>query len=57
MKSGKNMKISLEELSLRGKKIIVQQSEISLADALAQIQLLKQHSKVAPFSKKGGFSS
>ena len=47
MKSGKNFKISLEEMSLKGKKIIAQQSEISFAKALAQIQLLKKNSKVA----------
>ena len=46
MKSGKNFKISLEEMSLKGKKIIAQQSEISFAKALAQIQLLKENSKV-----------
>jgi len=57
MKSGKNFKISLEEMSLKGKKIIAQQSEISFAKALAQIQLLKKNSKVAPLSKKNRLAS
>jgi hypothetical protein len=52
MKSGKNFKISFEELSSKGEKIIAQQSEISLMKALAQIQLLKANSKVGQFSKK-----
>ena len=52
MKSGKNFKISLEEMSLKGKKIIAQQSETSFAKALAQIQLLKENSKVGQSSKK-----
>jgi hypothetical protein len=51
MKSGKSFKISLEEMSFKGKKIIAQQSEISFAKALAQIQLLKKNSKVAQLSK------
>lgn len=57
MKSGKNFKISLEEMSLKGMKIIAQQSEISLAKALAQIQLLKENSKVAQLSKKNRLTS
>ncbi|SEP44731.1 hypothetical protein SAMN05660816_06244 [Niastella yeongjuensis] len=57
MKSGKNFKISLEEMSLKGKKIIAQQSEISFAKALAQIQLLKKNSKVAQLSKKNRLAS
>lgn len=39
-------------MALKGKKIIAQQSEISLYKALAQIRLLKKNSKVAQFSKK-----
>jgi hypothetical protein len=46
MKSAKNFKISLEEMSLKGKKIIAQQSEISFTEALEQIQRLKANSKV-----------
>lgn len=57
MKSGKDFKISFEELSLRGKKIIEQRSETSFAKALAQIQLLKAKSKVEQFPKKGRLSS
>jgi hypothetical protein len=57
MKSGKNFKISLEEMSLKGKKIIAQQSEISFAKALAQTQLLKKNSKVAQLSKKNRLAS
>jgi hypothetical protein len=49
----KNFKISLEEMSLKGKKIIAQQSEISLSKALAQIQLLKANSKINNKFKKG----
>ena len=57
MKSGKNFKISLEEMSLKGRKIIAQQSEISFAKALAQIELLKKNSKVAQPSKKSRLAS
>ena len=57
MKSGKNFKISLEEMSLKGKKIIALQLEISFAKALAQIQLLKKNSKVAQLSKKNRLAS
>jgi hypothetical protein len=57
MKSGKNFKISLEEMSMKGKKIIAQQSEISFAKALAQIQLLNKNSKVAQLSKKNRLAS
>jgi hypothetical protein len=46
-------RISLEELSLKGREIIAQQSETSYAKALAQIQLLKANSKVGQSSKKG----
>lgn len=47
-----NLKISLKELSLRGQRIIAQQSEISYAEALAQVQRLKEISKVTQSSKK-----
>ena len=47
------LKISFKELSLKGYSIIAQQSEISYAQALQQIQLLKQTSKVSRLSKKG----
>jgi len=57
MKSAKNFKISLAELSLKSKKIIAQQSEISFARALAQIQLLKENSKVGQLSKKNRLAS
>jgi len=57
MESEKNFKISLEEMSLKGKKIIAQQSEISFAKALAQIKLLKENSKVAQSSKKSRLAS
>lgn len=57
MKSGKNFKISLEEMSSKGKMIIAQQSEISFAKALAQIQLLKENSKVAQSAKKNRLAS
>jgi hypothetical protein len=52
MKSAKNFKISLEELASKGRKIIAQQSEISLSKALKQVQLLKENSKIGQFSKK-----
>lgn len=52
MKAAKNFKISLEELSSKGSKIIAQRSEISLAKALEQVQLLKANSKVGQSSKK-----
>ena len=48
----KNLKISLEELSLKGKQIIAQQSEISYAQALAQVQQLKKISDCCAIIKK-----
>ena len=48
----KKLQISLEELALKGRKIIAQQSEISLSKALKQVQLLKENSKIGQFSKK-----
>jgi len=50
--SRKNLQMSLEERSLRGKKIIAQQPEISYAQALAQVQWLKEVSKVEQLKKK-----
>jgi len=52
MKSEKNFKISLGELAPRGREIIAQRSETSLAKALKQVQLLKANSKVGQLSKK-----
>jgi hypothetical protein len=52
MKPEKNFKISLEENSFRGQKILAQQSETSFAKALAQVQLLKANSRVGQSSKK-----
>jgi hypothetical protein len=49
----KYLKISFEELALRGKKIIAQMPEISHAQALKQVQRLKEISKVNQSSKKG----
>jgi hypothetical protein len=49
-----NLRISLMELSLRGQRIIAQQSEISYADALAQVQRLKKISKVKQSQKRAG---
>jgi uncharacterized Zn finger protein len=48
----KDLNISLKELSSRGKKIIAQQSEISYAEALEQVQRLRKTSKVNPEQKK-----
>jgi len=53
----KNYKISLEQLSLKGRELLAKQSETSYAKALAQIQLLKKNSKVGQSSKKGGQTS
>ncbi|SEL69707.1 hypothetical protein SAMN04488505_102882 [Chitinophaga rupis] len=47
-----NLRISLTELSLRGERVIAQQSEISYAEALAQVQRLKEISKVKQSQKK-----
>jgi len=46
------LKVSFEEMSLRGKQIIASQSEITYAIALEQVQRLKKISKVTPSSKK-----
>ncbi|SDC31160.1 hypothetical protein SAMN04487894_1022 [Niabella drilacis] len=54
MKSATNFKISLEELSLRNRKIIARQSETSYAQALKQVQQLKANSKVGQSLKKNG---
>jgi len=42
----KDLKISLEELSLRGEKILARQPATTYAEALAQVQRLKEISKV-----------
>lgn len=47
-----NLRISLAERSLRGKQIIAQQSAISYAQALKQVQRLKEMSKVNQSLKK-----
>ena len=52
MKQNENLKISFEEASLRGLRIIAQQPAISYAQALAQVQRLKETSKVISSSKK-----
>jgi len=57
MSPKKNYKISLEELSLKGRDLLAKQSETSYAKALAQIQLLKKNSKVGQSSKKSGQTS
>jgi uncharacterized protein YfeS len=46
------LKISLQELSLRGAMIIAQQPEISYAQAFQQVQRLKKTSKVKHSLKK-----
>jgi hypothetical protein len=51
------LKISLQELSLQGSRILAQQSETSYAQALQQVQLLNRTSKVKPSSKKSRFFS
>ena len=50
----KDLKISLEELSLREKKIIARQPEISYAQALEQVQRLRKISQVNPLLKRAG---
>jgi hypothetical protein len=52
MKQEENYKISLAELSLRGKEIIAQQPVTTHAKALAQVQMLKETSKVDQKLKK-----
>lgn len=46
------LRISLQELSLRGRKIIAQQSGISLVQAIQQVIQLRQTSKVNQSFKK-----
>jgi uncharacterized protein YfeS len=46
------LKISLQELSLKGAQILAQQSEIHYAAALQQVAWLKQISKVTQSLKK-----
>ncbi|SFD60526.1 hypothetical protein SAMN05518672_102584 [Chitinophaga sp. CF118] len=52
-----NLKISLTELSLRGQQIIAQQPGISYAQALAQVQRLKEISKVKQSQKNSRSNS
>jgi len=52
MKSKNNFNISFEELASKGQQIVAQRSEVSLSEALEQIQLLKANSKVEQSSKK-----
>ena len=46
------LKISLREMSLRGNRILAQQSETSFAKAMQQVNRLKKTSKVNPSLKK-----
>jgi len=46
------LKISLLELSLKGAKILAQQSEISFVQAFQQVQRLKKTSNVSQSLKK-----
>jgi hypothetical protein len=48
----KKVKISLEELALRGSRIIAAQPPVSYEYALRQVQWLKENSKVKQSSKK-----
>ena len=48
------LKISLKELSSKGKLIIAQQPEIYYAAAIQQVQRLKKTSKVRQSLKKAG---
>ena len=48
----KKLKISLQEMSLKGARILAQQSETTFAHAFQQAQRLKQTSKVNSLSKK-----
>ena len=52
MKQEENYKISLAELSLKGKQIIAQQQETTYAKALSQIEMLKQTSTISQKLKK-----
>ena len=46
------LRLSLKELSLKGRTILAQQSETSYEKAFQQAQLLRKISKVKPSSKK-----
>jgi hypothetical protein len=46
------LKISLQEMSARGAKIIAQQPDISYEEALHQVQWLKKNSKVSQSLRK-----
>ena len=50
--SATNWKISFKELSLKNRRILAQQSEITFVAAIQQVQRLKLHSKVNNLSKK-----
>lgn len=47
-----NLRISFEEAALRGLRILAQQPATTYAKALAQVQWLKETSKVTSLSKK-----
>ena len=51
-KSESKFKISLQELSLKGSRILANQSETTYVQVLQQVQRLKQTSKVKVSSKK-----
>jgi hypothetical protein len=51
------LKISLEELALRGSRIIANQPPVSYEYALRQVQWLKENSKVKQSSKKSKLNS
>jgi len=51
------LRISLQELSSRGSRIIAQQSGISYEQAILQVQQLSQTSKVKQSLKKSRLSS
>ncbi len=53
----KNWSISFEELSLRARKILAQQSGTTYAQALAQVERLRKTSKVRQSLKKSRFNS
>jgi hypothetical protein len=52
MKQKENLRISFEEASSKGAQIIAQQSATSYVQALAQVQQLRENSKVSSSSKK-----
>ena len=52
MEKENKLHISFAELSLRGSKILSQQSAISYAQAIQQVERLKKTSKVSSLLKK-----